>query len=542
MHCKQNFYILSSTFFANYFKDALRGNMQDALADDDEGTNSNPNSSHMMMSSNTISDTILATGVFNSAELYRLARASITDPTPGILTTLALPVNSLVVQRQQQMHHHHHLSSQQHLQHLHVKNEHDLSPSYLNCNDNGDGNDQVRHVNCQTSGSNGNSNNFSPGQHARQQHLNSNNLTSLTHPPDSSPSYVIDMTSNQSNSQMTGHHSHIPVNHTPSSNNNNPHKRIRRMLHSSNMAQSVVEVTPAIVSVSGHETEVSSRQQMNHYQQHHHQPSSWNESDESLIKTETLSPSPYTHIHVSDASSPAMSPHQSQHHQLLYHHPGQMQSHSPSHTQVAHHYHQHLNQVSKTGLNQHHQTGLSSSPSSVLKYQENGDTLSDFVNLVSAMSSDGHLVAWPDQSTHGSHPGSDPEEVDEHSKSIRDGGEEDIRLERDPGIMYGSIPSLPPPPPPPTARPVITSHVSGHDGRWINASSPSGTTSPAAYLLQEKDNVGVGYFRPAFFVTSTDPSQHLMLMQHPLSAQDPESPPSTSHHLLKESSPPKTCS
>lgn len=69
-------------FFISHSADALRGNMEAALAEDSDesdattGTGANNNSSNNG-TNNSIHNTILATGVFTSAELYKLSRASI---------------------------------------------------------------------------------------------------------------------------------------------------------------------------------------------------------------------------------------------------------------------------------------------------------------------------------------------------------------------------------------------------------------------------------------------------------------------------------
>ena len=234
--------------------DALRGNMQDAVAEE-EGSDSNPNKNNNMINNNSISDTILATGVFTSAELYRLARASITTPTASIMGSLSLSgqINS-------HLHQHIHQSNQIHLlaqaaieqhpqQHV-IKTEHESSPSFINCSNNRENNSSSCNNNYNSNnnansqaGPNGSSSaNFSPDHHQQQQfspqdsqqqhhqqsrhdQLNdmavspSNNI-SLNHnnSSSSSPSFGIVMTTGQADNT----HPHL---------SHHPHKRMRRILH-----------------------------------------------------------------------------------------------------------------------------------------------------------------------------------------------------------------------------------------------------------------------------------------------------------------------
>lgn len=457
--------------------------MESAVVEDEnDPSDSNNNSSTNTSVGDCINNTILATGVFTSAELYRLARAPITSQTTGH-------------QRPHHIHAHHHSLSLghqlpppqllvHHQQLQAVKLEQEPNQSQY-CSNNGNGSR--------------NTNGFSPDPaHHSHQMLGSPNpialpQTSVTgsSSASSSPSYVVGM------SQV----SDLP-----------PHKRLRRMHQSDGDAEAG--------DVRGHQTQL-----------HHHQAQySWtdghSDADVSLIKSESSAGSGlYTHLHVAETP---LSPHPT-----LYHH--MQQSHIPS---APHHHHVHQQQQSQQ--------------QQVLKYQENGDTLSDFVNLVSALScpSDGHF--WPDQGPHqgSSHHGSDPSDEMDEAKSLREDQQEEDDL-RDQHVashqlqvmaQYGHLPGmqLPPPPPPPTARPVVAPVL---DSRWSSMSSPPSGAS-TGYLLPDKD-VSLGYYRPAFFVSQglTDSSAQLMLMpqqQHSSSSQRELSSPVSRSNLKGSPSPPKT--
>lgn len=178
--------------------------MQDALADE-EGSDSNPNTNNNNMINNSISDTILATGVFTSAELYKLARSSITTPTSTILGSLSL-------QSHLNSHHHHqtqqhqqaihsqsnqeqHLLAQEHSHHV-IKGEHESSPSYLNCNNHGEGSGNNVTSNAHQTdheGSNGNGNNsnhYSPDDNQQALQLSRQHESFYSHYEASSPSHL----------------------------------------------------------------------------------------------------------------------------------------------------------------------------------------------------------------------------------------------------------------------------------------------------------------------------------------------------------------
>lgn len=431
-------------------------------------------------------NTILATGVFTSAELYRLARAPITSQTSGHQ------------QRSHHIHAHHHPSlatghqlPQQLLVHHHqqlhaIKLEEDQHQSQY-CSNNGTGDSR-------------NTNGFSPDSHAHHSHpiLGSPNPIPLpqtsiagSSSASSSPSYVVGMS----------HVSDLP-----------PHKRLRRV-HPSDAAAEAADARS---------------HQVHEHQHQQPQYGSWSDSghsdsDASLIKTESSSGSGlYTHLHMAEAP---LAPHPS-----LYHHMQQQHAQSMGHP-----------------VHQQQQP----SQQQVLKYQENGDTLSDFVNLVSALScpSDGHF--WPEQPVphqSSSHHGSDPSDEMDEAKSMREEQQEedDLRDQQQAAshqlqvmAQYGHLPGmqLPPPPPPPTARPVLTP---GLESRWGNMSSPPS----AGYLLPEKD-VSLGYFRPAFFLTQglSESSAQLMLMpqqqQQHITQRDLSSPVTRSN-LKGSPSPPKS--
>lgn len=469
--------------------DALRGNMESAVVEDDNDPNDSNNNSSTTVG-DCINNTILATGVFTSAELYRLARAPITSLTAGH-------------QRSHHMHQHsssssgHQLPPSQLLAHHHqqqlqaVKLEQEPNQSQY-CSINGT--------------SSRNTNGFSPDPHPHHSHQMMGSPNPIPIPQSSvtgssstssSPSYVVGM------SQV----SDLP-----------PHKRLRRM-HAPDGDSETNEVR-------GHPT------QLHHQQSQYSWTDGHSDSDVSLIKSESSAGSSlYAHLHVSETP---LSPHPT-----LYHH--MQQSHISS---VPHHHH-HV----------HQQQQQQQSQQQVLKYQENGDTLSDFVNLVSALScpSDGHF--WPgDQSQHqaSSHHGSDPSDEIEEAKSLRDDQQEDDDMRDHQHVtshqlqvmaQYGHLSGmqLPPPPPPPTARPVVTPVTL--DSRWNNVPSP-----PApGYLMPEKD-VSLGYFRPAFFVSQglSDSSAQLMLMpqqQHQHSGgsqQDLSSSPDPRSHGKGSPSPPQT--
>lgn len=469
--------------------------MESAVVEDEnDPSDTNNNSTSHTSVGDCINNTILATGVFTSAELYRLARAPITSQT--------------TVSHQQRSHSHHHhaplgnslqlhtpaqqpsshmLGQQQQLQVVKLEQE---AGQY--CSNNGSSNSR-------TNGG------FSPDPHAHHtaHHMLSSPIqmtqTSITGPASSSasssPSYAVGLTD-------------LP-----------PHKRLRRMQPSDGTDGEVHEVR-------GHQMHLHHQQQPQYNWADGH-----SDSDVSLIKSESPvvgAGGLYSHLHVTESP---LSPHPA-----LYHH--MQQPHVPS---APHHHHVHQQQ------HHHHHQQHHSQQHSVLKYQENGDTLSDFVNLVSALScpSDGHF--WSDQAAgqhqSSSHTGSsDPADEVEDSKSLRDEQqeEEEVRDEQAAShqlqvmSQYGHLPGMQPPPP--TARPVITPVL---DSRWNSLPSPPATAPSSGYLLPEKE-VSLGYFRPAFFVSQglNDSSAQLMLMAQQPHPQQQQLQASQGGHNQRELSSP----
>lgn len=442
--------------------------MESAVVDDDnDPSDTNNNSTTHTSVGDCINNTILATGVFTSAELYRLARAPITSQStvgqqrphhshhhhPGLGTTIhppSQPPSSQMLGHQLQV----------------VKLEQEASQGQY-CGNNGT-------VVSRTNG-------FSPDSHS---HHASHQMIGSPIPMTQSS-----MTGAASSSASSSPSYAVGLNDLP------PHKRLRRM-----QASEAGEVE--VHEVRGHQMQLH----------HHHQQQplyNWSDghsdSEVSLIKSESPSVGSgglYTHVHVGENP---LSPHST-----LYHH--MQQPHLPS---TPHHHHIHPQ-------HHHHHHQQHQSQQQVLKYQENGDTLSDFVNLVSALScpSDGHF--WSDQTgpqhQSSSHTGSsDPSDEVEDSKSLREDQQEEEDL-RDEQVVshqlqvmsqyHSHLPGMQPPPP--TARPVMTPVL---ESRWNGIPSPPTAGPSAGYLLPEKD-VSLGYFRPAFFVSQglNDPPPQIMLM------------------------------